>query len=76
MPVIEKSTQELADLELTINYGKTGVAPSDNTSFYNKGMPVLFFFTGLHKDYHRPTDDFETINQRSTWPQSRRFLPW
>jgi hypothetical protein len=39
-----------------------GQGPSDHTSFYNKGVPVLFFFTGTHKDYHRPTDVPETIN--------------
>ncbi|MGH7163273.1 MAG: M20/M25/M40 family metallo-hydrolase [Planctomycetota bacterium] len=41
-----------------------GRAPSDNTSFYNKGMPVLFFFTGLHKDYHRPTDDASRVDRK------------
>jgi len=41
-----------------------GRAPSDNTSFYEKGMPVLFFFTGLHKDYHRPSDDAPRIDRK------------
>ena len=40
-----------------------GRAPSDNTSFYEKGMPVLFFFTGLHKDYHRPSDDWQRVDR-------------
>jgi hypothetical protein len=35
---------------------------SDHYPFYRKGIPVLFFFTGLHSDYHRPTDDFEFID--------------
>lgn len=39
-----------------------GVGPSDHTSFYNAGIPVLFFFTGLHTDYHKPSDDAEKIN--------------
>jgi hypothetical protein len=39
-----------------------GQGPSDHTSFYNKGIPVLFFFTGTHKDYHRPTDTPDKIN--------------
>lgn len=39
-----------------------GQGPSDHTSFYNKGVPVLFFFTGTHKDYHRPSDTPDTIN--------------
>jgi len=41
-----------------------GRAPSDNSSFYEKGMPVLFFFTGLHKDYHRPADDWNRIDRK------------
>lgn len=41
---------------------KDGTGPSDQQSFYLKDMPVLFFFTGTHKDYHRPSDDAETIN--------------
>ena len=28
------------------------------------GVPVLFFFTGLHDDYHRPSDDAPTLNYR------------
>ena len=39
-----------------------GQGPSDHTSFYNKGVPVLHFFTGTHKDYHTPTDTVEKIN--------------
>lgn len=40
----------------------SGVGASDHTSFYLKGIPVLFFFTGVHSDYHKPTDDTEKIN--------------
>jgi hypothetical protein len=39
-----------------------GFGPSDHTSFYVKKIPVLFFFTGTHTDYHRPTDDWQKIN--------------
>ncbi len=41
---------------------ESGIGPSDHTSFYLKDKPVLFFFTGQHKDYHKPTDDIEHIN--------------
>ncbi len=37
-------------------------APSDHTTFYRAGLPVLFFFTGIHEDYHRPTDTWDKIN--------------
>jgi S1-C subfamily serine protease len=39
-----------------------GTGPSDHSSFYLKDMPVLHFFTDLHDDYHRATDDIEKIN--------------
>jgi hypothetical protein len=39
-----------------------GFGGSDHESFYNKGVPVLFAFTGLHGDYHRPSDDSNRIN--------------
>ena len=39
-----------------------GTAPSDNTSFYSRGVPALFLFTGLHDDYHKATDDTPKVN--------------
>jgi Peptidase family M28/PDZ domain/PA domain len=39
-----------------------GFGGSDHQSFYVKGIPVLFAFTGIHGDYHRPTDDSDRIN--------------
>jgi C-terminal processing protease CtpA/Prc len=39
-----------------------GYGPSDQSSFYAKGIPVLHFFTDLHEDYHRATDDAEKID--------------
>lgn len=43
-------------------YDSSGTGPSDHTSFYRKDIPVLFYFTGLHSDYHKPSDDFDKIN--------------
>ena len=43
-------------------YDSSGTGPSDHTSFYKKDIPVLFFFTGLHTDYHKPSDDAARIN--------------
>lgn len=51
-----------ADFRLAID--SAGIGPSDHTSFYNAGIPVLFFFTGTHKDYHKPTDDADKINYK------------
>ncbi len=47
-----------------IGYDTSGIGPSDHTSFYNQGVPVLFFFTGLHTDYHKPSDDADKINYK------------
>lgn len=47
---------------LKLNFEESGVGPSDHTSFYNAGIPVLFYFTGQHSDYHKPSDDYEKIN--------------
>ncbi|HEV3119804.1 MAG TPA: M28 family peptidase, partial [Gemmataceae bacterium] len=41
---------------------KTGMGPSDQQSFYEKKIPVFFFFTGDHADYHRPSDTADKIN--------------
>ncbi|MFT3682258.1 MAG: M20/M25/M40 family metallo-hydrolase [Ferruginibacter sp.] len=50
------------DKNFSVKTDSSGVGPSDHTSFYRKGIPVLFFFTGLHADYHKPGDDAEKIN--------------
>ncbi|MBI3410672.1 MAG: M28 family peptidase [Planctomycetes bacterium] len=39
-----------------------GLGPSDHDSFYRKNIPVLFFWTGIHPDYHRPSDTSDKIN--------------
>lgn len=43
-------------------FGKGGFGPSDHMSFAGKKIPVLFFFSGMHMDYHRPTDTADKIN--------------
>jgi C-terminal processing protease CtpA/Prc len=48
----------------TIKVDSSGTGPSDHTSFYRKDIPVLFFFTGLHTDYHKPSDDADKINYK------------
>ena len=48
--------------DLSFRFDSSGTGPSDHTSFYLKNIPVLFYFTGLHTDYHKPTDDFDKIN--------------
>jgi len=43
-------------------FNPSGLGPSDHASFYAEKIPVLFFFTGSHKDYHRPSDDWPKCN--------------
>ena len=45
-----------------LSFGQDGFGPSDHQSFYVRDVPVLFFFTGTHDDYHKPTDTAEKIN--------------
>jgi hypothetical protein len=47
---------------LNINKNPEGFGPSDHSSFYSNNIPVLFFFTGGHSDYHKPSDDWNKIN--------------
>ena len=48
--------------KFNIKLDSSGTGPSDHTSFYNDSIPVLHFFTGQHKHYHKPTDDIENLN--------------
>ncbi len=65
MPVVN-SLHEKSDNSTTSNFNlqlnEDGLGPSDHSSFYLKQIPVLFFFTGTHTDYHKPTDTFDKIN--------------
>jgi len=51
-----------ANRDFVLVKDSSGIGPSDHTSFYLKKVPVLHFFTGQHKDYHKPDDDAEKIN--------------
>ena len=56
--LIDANTPE----NINIQKNPRGRGGSDHTSFYVKDIPVLFFFTGIHEDYHRPEDTAERIN--------------
>jgi len=47
---------------LACSLGGDGFGASDQTSFYAAGAPVLHLFTGVHEDYHKPSDDTDKIN--------------
>jgi Zn-dependent M28 family amino/carboxypeptidase len=45
-----------------LRLSEDGFGPSDHSSFYAKQIPVLFFFSGTHEDYHKPSDTADKIN--------------
>lgn len=47
---------------LIVKFDSTGSGPSDHASFYRANIPVQFFFTGSHPDYHKISDDADKIN--------------
>ncbi len=61
-PTFEPLLKDLNEgFQFTLRLSPQGIGPSDHTSFYLQKLPVLFFFTGIHSDYHRPSDDAEKI---------------
>ncbi|MEK6333884.1 MAG: M20/M25/M40 family metallo-hydrolase [Acidobacteriota bacterium] len=67
----QKNTQNLAVASTTgmkgagrfsLTLNEDGYGPSDHSSFYSKQVPVLFFWTGTHEDYHKPSDSSDKIN--------------
>jgi membrane-associated protease RseP (regulator of RpoE activity) len=58
-PLLERAGRA-ASTELV--FRGEGYGPSDHTSFYARDIPVLHFFTNVHGDYHRPSDDWDRID--------------
>lgn len=53
------------DYSFEVAYSGSGYSASDHTSFTAKGVPVLFFFSGLHGDYHKPSDTADKVNEEA-----------
>jgi aminopeptidase YwaD len=47
---------------IRLTFSEEGYGPSDHSSFYGKNIPVLFYSTGAHLDYHTPSDTWDKIN--------------
>lgn len=60
-PAFAKLLEEANSSALRLESSRSGYGSSDHTSFYVSNIPVLFFFSGLHPDYHRATDTPEKI---------------
>lgn len=63
-------TAEAKNSPFHFEYSAGGYAASDHTSFVARRIPVLFFFSGLHSDYHKPSDTWDKINA----PDAARLL--
>jgi hypothetical protein len=50
------------DVNFELAYSASGYGASDHMSFTSREIPVLFFFSGLHSDYHKPSDTWEKID--------------
>jgi membrane-associated protease RseP (regulator of RpoE activity) len=62
-PAFEPAVREAAGgLPLELAFTEGAFAPSDQTSFHAKGVPVLHFFSGTHPQYHTPEDDASLVN--------------
>ena len=59
---ILEQAQKQSNSNFKIEYSAGGYSASDHTSFVAKKIPVLFFFSGLHSDYHKPSDTWDKIN--------------
>lgn len=63
MPDAELLLKKVCDTSLIkLSFSKEGYGPSDHASFYADSIPVMYFNTGVHSDYHTPFDDYSKIN--------------
>jgi len=67
MPIVVGSNGETivsasSEPAFNLTLQEDGYGPSDHSSFYSKHVPVLFFWTGTHADYHKPSDTSDKIN--------------
>lgn len=60
LPAIVDSANRATPLRITAR--GDGFGSSDHSSFYARNLPVLHFFTNIHDDYHKATDDAEKVN--------------
>ena len=60
--LVEKANQDDPATRFSLSYSASGYGASDHSSFTARGIPVLFFFSGLHSDYHKPSDTWDKID--------------
>ncbi len=65
-PVWDDLIEEVTPDHFNIRKNPSGMGGSDHTAFYLENIPVIFFFSGIHDDYHRPGDTPDKINYEGT----------
>jgi len=58
----DKALAVLDTNKLKLTFSEEGSGPSDHSAFYAKNIPVIYFTTGTHDDYHTPKDTWDKIN--------------
>ena len=61
-PFFDQSELNVTSYEHTASGVRSLFSRSDHYNFYRKDIPSLFFFTGIHKDYHTPRDEADLVN--------------
>lgn len=66
-PIIKSVNEKYLNIELDFKFNDPNDPEriyyrSDHYNFARKGVPIIFYFDGIHKDYHKPTDTVEKIN--------------
>lgn len=66
-PISKAINKKYSKLELDYKYNDPDDPEriyyrSDHYNFARKGVPIIFYFDGIHKDYHKPTDTVDKIN--------------
>lgn len=64
-PAWDDLTRQSNVHDFNIKTSKSGTGGSDQMNFYLDSIPVLFYFTGIHDDYHKPSDDADKLNYAS-----------
>lgn len=66
-PVWDGLIERNAPEHLTISKSQGGIGGSDHSAFYLQNIPVIFFFSGVHEDYHMPGDTPDKINYEGAY---------
>jgi len=63
-----------ADTQIPLNFTWEMKPDSDHHTFYSREIPVIMVHSGMHEDYHRPSDDVQKINSEGLQQVSRMLF--